>query len=123
MWWSSDLGHQVKLIFGHARGQALVRTMGPVPVVMPHEVIFDVLSGRGQALVTKRWLPPQRVENGKWSVVPLTPGKSADKGQWVAACDGKYKYGFSEVLSLTMALPENYEMGRAWLNEMLNGPE
>jgi hypothetical protein len=90
---------------------------------MPHEVIFDALSGRGQGLVTKRWQPPQRDEHGKWSVVPLTPGKSTDKGQWVAACVGKYKYGFSEVLSLTMALPENYEMGRAWLNEMLNGPE
>ena len=31
--------------------------MRPAPVVVPHEVIFDVCSGRRQALVTKRWQP------------------------------------------------------------------
>ena len=45
------------MIFGHTGEQAFVRTMRPAPVVAPHEVIFDVRSGRDQTLVTKRWQP------------------------------------------------------------------
>ena len=79
-----------------------------------------VVSALKEAFPTKRmWRPPQRDENGRWAVVPLTNEKSTDIGEWVAACNGEYQHGFSEAILFIRGLPENYQASRTWFEELL----
>lgn len=83
-----------------------------------------VVSALKEAFPTKvMWRPPQRDENGIWALVPLTPGKSSEEGEWVASCNGDYRYDFDDVLPFVLRLPENYKFRQAWFDELLNGPE
>lgn len=83
-----------------------------------------VVSALKEAFPTKvMWQPPQRDEDGMWAVVPLTPRKSTDQGEWVASCNGEYQYDFEDVLSFTLGLPENYEIGESWRMELVLGPQ
>ena len=72
---------------------------------------------------TVMWQPPLKEENDGWTVLPLTPEKSTDEGKWVATCNGKYQYGFPDVIKFTDYLPANYAVSKGWSLELVFGPE
>ena len=83
-----------------------------------------VVSALKEAFPTRvMWRPPQKDANGDWAQVPMTLEKSTELGEWVATCDGMYRYDFSEGVSFTMGFPDNYEIGQSWFKELLSGPQ
>ena len=83
-----------------------------------------VLSALKEAFPTKvMWQPQQRQEDGHWIELPVTPEKSTRVGEWVATCKGEYRYSATEGFPFIVGFPDNYEIGRAWYQELLSGPQ
>lgn len=83
-----------------------------------------VISSLKEAFPTRlMWQPPQEDEDGNFKRVPLTAGKSTDSGKWVPTCSGEVAYEADDIFWFGLTLPENYEVGKAWLWETFRGPE